>query len=72
MQSSFPRGFKVINKKKKKEEKSKKESIVNKTAILCMAIKHKILSERKKKIEKSNTVVKMVMPKGVYTLITWN
>jgi hypothetical protein len=37
-----------------------------------MAIKHKILSERKKKIEKSNTVVKMVMPKGVYTLITWN
>jgi predicted transcriptional regulator len=73
MQSSFPRAFKVINKKKKKkEEKSKKESIVNKTTKLCMAIKHKILSERKKKIEKSNTVVKMVMPKGVYTLITWN
>jgi hypothetical protein len=37
-----------------------------------MAIKNKILSERKKKTEKSNTMVKMVMPKVVHTLIAWN
>jgi hypothetical protein len=37
-----------------------------------MTIKHKILSERNKKIEKSNTMVRMVMPKVVHTLITWN
>jgi len=37
-----------------------------------MAIKHKILSERKKKIEKSNTMVRMVMPKIIHPLIAWN
>jgi len=37
-----------------------------------MGIKHKILSEKKKKTEKPNKMVRMVMPIIVHPLIAWN